>query len=92
MPTGQKIYICSDSQVALKAIRSIKTGNSLVQESSLGSWAQGRELARLGAEDTCIGPEPFLKISRQQISSALNVWAHKAQLVKKQELSTEERS
>ncbi|KAJ8968937.1 hypothetical protein NQ314_002029 [Rhamnusium bicolor] len=81
----QIIYICSDSQAALKAVCSPRTRSALVQECGDALeelarhkqvrlvWVPGHmgvpgnekadELARLGAEETCHGPEPMLETS-----------------------------
>ncbi|KAJ8957776.1 hypothetical protein NQ314_006488 [Rhamnusium bicolor] len=94
----QIIYICSDSQAALKAVCSPRTRSALVQEcgdalEELARHKQVRlvwvpeymgvpgnekayELARLGAEEPCHGPEPMLGISRRQVTTAVNEWAH----------------
>ncbi|KAJ8979298.1 hypothetical protein NQ317_000509 [Molorchus minor] len=34
------------------------------------------ELARLGSEGRCLGPEPYLGITRQQVTAALNDWVY----------------
>ncbi|KAJ8977435.1 hypothetical protein NQ317_009688 [Molorchus minor] len=34
------------------------------------------ELARLGSEGRCLGPKPYLGITRQQVTAALNDWVY----------------
>ncbi|KAJ8981702.1 hypothetical protein NQ317_003423 [Molorchus minor] len=34
------------------------------------------ELARFGSEGRCLGPEPYLGITRQQVTAALNDWVY----------------
>ncbi|KAJ8976998.1 hypothetical protein NQ317_015616 [Molorchus minor] len=66
-----RVYICSDSQAALRAVSAPRTRSALVQE--CGDALE--ELAR-HKEGRCLGPEPYLGITRQQVTAALNDWVY----------------
>ncbi|KAJ8983698.1 hypothetical protein NQ317_003488, partial [Molorchus minor] len=80
-----------NSQAALRAVSASRTRSALVQEcgDALEELARHKEdtvasqgnekadeLARLGSEGRCLGPEPYLGITRQQVTAALNDWVY----------------
>ena len=93
----QIIYICSDSQAALRAAIATRTRCALVQEctdtlrtlartkdvrlmwvpshSGIAGNEKADRLAKYGAQKDCIGPEPQIGITRQQVKTALYAWA-----------------
>ena len=90
------VSICSDSQVALKAIQAAKTTSPLVRQCqqmlndvsarhAVGhAGIRGNEiadrLARSGSGQRFIGPEPYLGVSRQNIRRKLKRWMKKQHL------------
>ena len=87
--------ICSDSQVALKALQAIRTSplvqqcqkvlNDISTQHAVGLyWTPGHagvqgneiadELARDGSVLGFLGPEPALRVSRQDIQNRLSCW------------------
>ncbi|KAJ8918331.1 hypothetical protein NQ315_008024, partial [Exocentrus adspersus] len=66
--TEERIFICSDSQAALRAISSPRTRSELVQEcrDALESLVRQKE-----------GSEPILGISRGSINGALSRWPYR---------------
>jgi ribonuclease HI len=93
------VSICSDSQVALKALQAVKTTSPLVRQCQQALndistrhavglyWVPGHaevrrneitdKLVRDSSVQRFVGPEPFLRVSRQNIRRKMKFWIEK---------------